>query len=133
MVNPPPPPDGSTRVAAAPPAAAPPAADPNARPTTLQGWADKLLTKPLTKDAQGNDVHGQSPLEKLADAFKPSEGRAAPQAPAAPMMMAQDPDPGLAPGPPRRCFKRCSNPPPPLELVLDALRLEGGATIRYDA
>ena len=93
VVNPPPPPDGSTRVAAAPPAA-----DPNARPTTLQGWADKLLTKPLTKDAQGNDVHGQSPLEKLADAFKPSsDGRAAPQAPAAPMMMAQDPDPGLAP------------------------------------
>ena len=55
------------------------------------------LTKPTTKDAQGNDVQGKSPLEKLAALGENDKSQApAALAPLA-IMPAQDPDPGLAP------------------------------------
>ena len=61
------------------------------------GALKAALTKPTTTDAQGNQVQGKSPADKLADAIAPA-AKQAPQIPevqqAAP---AQDPDPGLAP------------------------------------
>ena len=63
------------------------------------GALKAALTKPPpSKDAQGNDVQGKSPLQKLASTVgdvaqkQPTEIPAMPQA-----MPAQDPDPGLAP------------------------------------
>ena len=61
------------------------------------GALKAALTKPTTTDAQGNQVQGKSPADKLADVIAPA-AKQAPQIPevqqAAP---AQDPDPGLAP------------------------------------
>ena len=61
------------------------------------GALKAALTKSTTTDAQGNQVQGKSPADKLADAIAPA-AKQAPQIPevrqAAP---AQDPDPGLAP------------------------------------
>ena len=79
-------------VAAANPAASPAPADTG---NALQ----KLLTKPPpTKDAQGNEVEGKSPLQKLAGAVGDVAQKPAPEVAAMqPAMPAQDPDPGLAP------------------------------------
>ena len=61
------------------------------------GALKAALTKPTTTDAQGNQVQGKSPADRLADAIAPA-AKQAPQIPevhqAAPV---QDPDPGLAP------------------------------------
>ena len=57
------------------------------------------MTKPPpTKDAQGNEVEGKSPLQKLAGAVGDVAQKPAPEVAAMqPAMPAQDPDPGLAP------------------------------------
>ena len=39
---------------------------PYAPPQNAGDWLKKLITKPVTKDAQGNEVKGKSPLESLA-------------------------------------------------------------------
>ena len=64
------------------------------------GAIKAALTKPTTKDAQGNDVQGKSPLEKAAGALGNIAGgeKGAPEVPAmSSAMPVQDPDPGLAP------------------------------------
>jgi hypothetical protein len=82
-------------VAAANPAVA--AASP--APADTGNALQKLLTKPPpTKDAQGNEVEGKSPLQKIAGAVGDVAQKEAPAAPTPqPIMPAQDPDPGLAP------------------------------------
>ena len=59
----------------------------------------RLLTKPPpTKDAQGNEVEGKSPLQKIAGAVGDVAQKPAPEVAAMqPAMPVQDPDPGLAP------------------------------------
>ena len=88
---------GGTAVAAAP-ATAP------AAPTFGQAIASgdvggalkAAITKPTTKDAQGNTVEGKSLADKVAGAF--GAAKPPPEIPAMqPAMPAQDPDPGLAP------------------------------------
>jgi hypothetical protein len=63
------------------------------------GAIKAALTKPpTTKDAQGNDVQGKSPLQKLAGAIGDVAEKPAPEAPAmSSAMPVVDPDPGLAP------------------------------------
>ena len=82
-------------VAAANPAVA--AATP--APADTGNALQRLLTKPPpTKDAQGNEVEGKSPLQKLAGAVGDVAQKPAPEVAAMqPAMPAQDPDPGLAP------------------------------------
>ena len=79
---------GGTAVAAATPA-----------PANTGNALQRLLTKPPpTKDAQGNEVEGKSPLQKLAGAVGDVAQKPAPEVAAMqPAMPAQDPDPGLAP------------------------------------
>ena len=79
---------GGTAVAAATPA-----------PADTGNALQRLLTKPPpTKDAQGNEVEGKSPLQKLAGAVGDVAQKPAPEVAAMqPAMPAQDPDPGLAP------------------------------------
>jgi D-alanyl-D-alanine carboxypeptidase len=79
---------GGTAVASASPA-----------PADTGNALQKLLIKPPpTKDAQGNEVEGKSPLQKLAGAVGDVAQKPAPEvAPLQPAMPAQDPDPGLAP------------------------------------
>ena len=69
----------------------------------------KLVTRPPpTKDAKGNQVQAKSPLENIANSFKPAGGQqqaAAPQpAPFAPF---QDPMAGMA-GPSSQMFQAVS-------------------------
>lgn len=82
-------------VAAAP---APPTFGEAIKSGDIGGAFKAALTKPPPKkDAQGNDVAQKSPLEKLA-ALGEDDKSQAPAAPApAPIMPAQDPNPGLAP------------------------------------
>ena len=63
------------------------------------GALKAALTKSApTKDAQGNQVEGKSPLQKLAGAIGDVAEKPAPVAPAPQQILpAQDPDPGLAP------------------------------------
>ena len=79
---------GGTAVASATPA-----------PADTGNALQRLLTKPPpTKDAQGNEVEGKSPLQKLAGAVGDVAQKPAPEVAAMqPAMPAQDPDPGLAP------------------------------------
>ena len=76
-------------VAAANPAPAP------AQPQNAGDWFKKLITRPEpTKDAQGNDVQGKSPLERLTGAIpgKPAGQQGQPAAPDAPTFApVQDP------------------------------------------
>jgi hypothetical protein len=87
--------------AANPPAAAQP-------PQNIGDWLKKIAAKPVTKDAQGNEVQGKSPLESIASSFaKPANQ----QAPAIPEMQqampGQDPTAQLA-GPASQLFQTVS-------------------------
>ena len=86
-------------VAAANPAPAAPSFGQAIASGDVGGALKAALTKPApTKDAQGNDVQGKSPLQKLAGAVGDVAQKQAPEIPAMPQAMpVQDPDPGLAP------------------------------------
>ena len=78
-------------------------------PQNAGDFFKKLITRPPpTKDAQGNEVQGKSPLEGIASSFKPAGGQqqaAAPQP--ASFAPVQDPMAGLA-GPSSQMFQAVS-------------------------
>ena len=88
-----PPTAGAPYTPAAVAAANPPPAP--AQPQNAGDWFKKLITRPEpTKDAQGNDVQGKSPLERLTGAIpgKPAGQQGQPAAPDAPTFApVQDP------------------------------------------
>jgi hypothetical protein len=88
-------------VAANPPAAVQP-------PQNVGDWLKKIATKPVTKDAQGNEVQGKSPLESIAGSFAKPAGSEAPSIPSMPVMQpVQDPTMQLA-GPSQQLFSAVS-------------------------
>ena len=86
-------------VAAANSAPAAPSFGEAVRSGDIGGALKAAITAPTTKDAQGNDVQGKSPLEKIAGAFGGDGGqKQAPQIPEMPQSApVQDPMMGITP------------------------------------
>jgi hypothetical protein len=72
------------------------------------GMIKAALTKPTTKDAQGNEVEGKSPLEKLSGAFAKPASSAAPEIPAMPVMQPVQDTMAQMAGPSQQLFSTVS-------------------------